>query len=153
MRVDRSAGLIGLVLLAACASEPAPRKGGAPGAAAPAPAVCADFSFPVYFSSGAALDPQARAVLAEAAARVRGCRIEKVEVLGLADATGRAGPNMTVSRQRADAVAAALAAAGLPRPAFSVEAAGQIGATTPLGAPEPLRRRAEVVIRAAPPRP
>jgi hypothetical protein len=50
-------------------------------------------------------------------------------------------------------VAAALAAAGLPRPTFSLEAFGQSGALTPDGTPEPLRRRAEVVVRASPPIP
>jgi outer membrane protein OmpA-like peptidoglycan-associated protein len=115
--------------------------------------VCAPFSFPVYFSSGAVVDAQARAVLTEAAGKVKGCVIESVTVLGLADATGQAGVNQRVSRQRADAVAAALAAAGLPRPTFSLEAFGQSGALTPDGTPEPLRRRAEVVVRASPPIP
>ena len=141
--------LFGLAaLLSACGQTRAVKPG--PGAP-PAVAICGDFSFPIYFSSGAELDPQAKAVLAEAAAKVKGCRIDRVEVLGLADATGQARTNQAVSRQRAEAVAAALAAAGLPRPAFTVEAAGQAGALTAQGEPEPLRRRVEVVIRSGPP--
>ena len=85
--------LFGLAaLLSACGQTRAVKPG--PGAP-PAVAICGDFSFPIYFSSGAELDPQAKAVLAEAA--------------------------------------------------------GQAGALTAQGEPEPLRRRVEVVIRSGPP--
>jgi hypothetical protein len=49
-------------------------------------------------------------------------------------------------------VARALADAGLPAPKMVVEAAGDSGAKTPAGRPEPLRRRTEVVIHASPAR-
>ena len=140
--------LVGGLSLAACANQ----GGGArPSSAASASQSCADFSFPIYFeTSSDALTAAAQQVVADSAARVKGCRIDKVELLGLADATGSAGANLEISRRRAAIVADALAAAGLPRPAFDVEAAGQLGAVTPGGAPEPLRRRTEVVIRARP---
>ena len=68
----------------------------------------------------------------------------------MADADGSAARNMALSRERASSVAAALAAQGLPAPTFDLEGAGASGAVTPAGAPEPLRRRAEVVIRLGP---
>jgi outer membrane protein OmpA-like peptidoglycan-associated protein len=135
--------------LAGCATSkpPAPARV----AAAPPPGACAAFSFPIYFDTGStALSPAGRQVVEDAVARVRGCRILQVEVLGLADAGGSVRTNLAVSRRRAASVAAALAA-GLPQPRFDIEAAGESGAITPEGRPEPLRRRADVVIRAAAP--
>jgi outer membrane protein OmpA-like peptidoglycan-associated protein len=118
------------------------------------PPVCADFSFPVYFGTSAdRLSEAALQVVRDAALRVRGCALGRIDVVGLADAGGSAGGNLALSRRRAAAVATALAGAGLPRPVFDVDAVGDSGATTPAGDPEPLRRRTEVVIRAAPPPP
>lgn len=142
-----AAAVIGGLGLAGCAQTPT-RK---PVAAAGPPPVCADFSFPIYFETNSdRLGPAAAQVINDGAARVRGCDIQTVQVLGLADATGTASANQALSRRRADAVAGALAAAGLPKPNFEVDAAGQAGAVTATGAPEPLRRRTEVVIRARP---
>ena len=116
----------------------------------PPPQFCGDVSFPIYFASASpALTRTALAVIADAAARLKGCVVDTPEVLGLADADGTARANQELSRRRAQTVARALAAAGLPPP--KVEALGQTGATTPSGDPEPLRRRAEVIIRATPP--
>ena len=114
-----------------------------------------DFSFPVYFDTNSGqLTEAARAVVADAAERVKGCVLGRIDVVGLADATGGAGVNLTVSRRRANAVAEALTRAGLPRPTLDIDAVGSAGAVTPEGQPEPLRRRTEVVIRAsAPPAP
>ncbi len=136
--------------LAGCATTPPP----APVPIAPPPGACADFSFPIYFETGSATLPAAaRQVVADALARLRGCVVTEVDVEGLADADGSARTNLALSRRRADSVARALMAGGLPRPSFDVEAAGQAGAITPDGRPEPLRRRTEVVIRASPPAP
>ena len=116
----------------------------------PPPQFCADISFPIYFATASpALTPPALAVIADTAARLKGCVINASEVLGLADADGTARANQELSRRRAQTVARALAAAGLPSP--NIEAIGQSGATTPSGDQEPLRRRAEVIIRAIPP--
>lgn len=118
----------------------------------PPPQFCGDVSFPIYFATASpALTPTALAVIADAAARLRGCVVGPPEVVGLADADGTARANQDLSRRRARTVARALTAAGLPAP--TVEALGQTGATTPSGDPEPLRRRAEVIIRATPPPP
>lgn len=139
---------LGACILAACAGGPR---------TAPAPRVvqvCADFSFPIYFeTSSDQLTAAARGVAADAAARVRGCRIGQVQVVGLADAGGSTRLNLALSRRRAASVAKALEAGGLPAPVFDIEGAGESGALTADGRPEPLRRRTEVVIRAAPPLP
>lgn len=111
--------------------------------------VCIDFSFPVYFDTNSGqLTAAAESVVRDAGERLRGCAVNRVDVLGLADAVGSASANMTVSRRRADVVAAALARAGLPRPSFEIGAVGASGALTPDGVPEPLRRRVEVVVHA-----
>ena len=112
---------------------------------------CQDTTFPIYFESGSTtLQPEAAQLLRASAAMAKRCSVREVLVLGLADADGPANRNLALSRQRATSVAAALAAQGLPAPSFDLEAAGESGAVTPSGAPEPLRRRAEVVIRMGP---
>ena len=136
-----------LSILAACATPPRP----APVRLA-APAVsCADFSFPIYFETGSEqLSAPAQQAISYSVERVRGCKINSVAVIGLADADGPAHRNLVLSRRRATAVAAALAASGLPAPTFDIEALGEQGAVTAEGK-EPLRRRTEVVIHASPP--
>lgn len=109
---------------------------------------CQDMSLPIYFDVGSTeLTAPAAQALRESAALTRECSVREVLVLGLADADGSVNRNMELSRKRAERVAAALTAEGLPAPAFDLEAAGEAGAVTPDGAPEVLRRRAEVVIR------
>ena len=78
------------------------------------------------------------------------CDVRRVQVLGLADATGGSAANLSLSQQRARSVAQALNTAGLPAPVFDVAAAGDVGAVTTEGAAEPLRRRTEVAIDAHP---
>ena len=155
MAMSRSVSLIALLALgplAACATEPPRPPAGAPPQTPPVAQVCTDFSFPIYFETGSdQLTPAARRVVADAAARVRGCVFGRIDVVGLADADGLASRNLVLSRRRAASVAQALAAGGLPRPEFDIDAVGQIGAVTSAGQAEPLRRRAEVVIRASPP--
>ena len=144
-----------LAVLAACAHKPPPaRVAVRPAPPPPVGQVCADFSFPIYFDTAAdRLSPAALQVVNDAAARVRGCTLGRIDVVGLADAGGTASVNLAVSRRRAASVASALAAAGLPRPVFDIDAIGASGALTTSGSPEPLRRRTEVVIRASTPPP
>jgi outer membrane protein OmpA-like peptidoglycan-associated protein len=133
--------------VAACAAPPKPKV-----LAPPAPPVCADFDFPIYFEKGSdQLTEAARGEIAYAASRVKGCRLGTIEVVGLADADGAARRNLALSRQRAVAVAKILSLSNLPAPKFDIEALGEAGALTPTGDPEPLRRRTEVIIRASPP--
>jgi peptidoglycan-associated lipoprotein len=142
-----SAAVAGLTL-AGCAGEPkrlaAPIPKSAP--------ICADFSFPIYFETGSdELTASARAVVDIGVQQVRGCRVSKIEVLGLADADGPKRRNLELSRRRAARVAKALTGEGLPAPVFDIEAIGAAGARAPDGEPEPLRRRTEVVVHASPP--
>jgi peptidoglycan-associated lipoprotein len=148
----RTLNLLASAVLASCATPSKPVRISGP----PPPAVaCVDLNFPIYFEKGSdQLTLPARQEITYAAARVKGCLLGAVEVLGLADADGAAHRNLVLSRRRAMVVAEALAADGLPAPTFDIEAIGKSGATTEAGEPEPLRRKTEVVIRASPkPRP
>lgn len=109
---------------------------------------CTDFSFQIYFAEqSATVHRSAQGVIADAAQQIKGCPSATVEIVGLADSAGAPGPNLTLSRQRGEAVAAALSKSGFPDPTFRVIAAGEAGAITPEGDKEPLRRRAEVRVR------
>ncbi len=142
------AGLATGLCLIAAACATAPTKRVAP--ARMAPLACADFSFPIYFDKGSdQLTVPAQAVLNNSVMQAKGCAISKVEVLGLADADGPTNRNLALSHRRAARVASALVAFGLPTPVFDIEAIGEAGAKAADGAPEPLRRRTEVVIHAA----
>ena len=115
------------------------------------PSHCAAQRFEVYFAENEArLTDAARQAIGLTATQLQGCAIRKVQVLGLADATGVASDNQGLSERRAAVVADALAAAGWPAPAFEVGGAGDQGAVTASGASEPLRRRTEVLVDAAP---
>ncbi|MFC0633676.1 OmpA family protein [Brevundimonas balnearis] len=116
-----------------------------------APAACRAHVFEVYFREGEArlTDPAAEAVRLHAD-MVSACAVRAVQVVGLASATGSSSANLSLSERRAAEVARALAASGFPAPEFQLYAAGDQGAVTPTGAAEPLRRRVEVRIDAAP---
>jgi len=114
------------------------------------PQACAPQRFEVYFAdSEAGLTPAARRAIGMAAARMRDCDIQRVRVVGLADARGGGEANLTLSQRRARTVAEALTAAGWPAPAFDLDAVGDAGATSG-GVNEPLRRRTEVLVEATP---
>lgn len=117
------------------------------------PSACADKRFEVYFvPDRATLTDAARQAIGMTATQLQGCQIKHVKVTGLADArSGSAAANQTISEQRARAVAEALAGAGLPAPAFDIEAAGAQGAVVG-DVNDPLRRRTEVLIEVVAPR-
>ena len=115
------------------------------------PSACAPKRFEIYFAdSEARLTEPARQAIGLTATQLQGCTIRSVKVLGLSDARGGAEANQDLSERRAMAVAEALAAAGWPSPAFDVGAAGDEGAANSAGVREPLRRRTEVLVEAAP---
>lgn len=115
------------------------------------PSPCSAKRFEVYFAdSEARLTESARQAIGMTAAQLQGCDIRKVQVLGLSDARGGATANQDLSERRAMAVAEALTAAGWPAPVFEVDAVGDEGAVTDTGVREPMRRRTEVLIDAAP---
>ena len=140
--------ITGALALSGCASA---RKAVTRDQIVKAPA-CQDMTFPIYFQAGSAsLTEPALQLLRDTSRQAKACAVREVMVVGLADADGPANRNLELSQKRAQTVASALAGEGLPAPSFDIDAAGEAGATTPAGAPEPLRRRAEVVVRLGPP--
>ena len=115
------------------------------------PSGCVEQRLDIYFEEGEArIARPARDMIAMTGERLQGCRVEGVDVIGLASSTGDPASNLSLSERRARAVADALIAAGWPSPTFTLSAAGDAGATTDGGLAEPLRRRTEVVIHARP---
>lgn len=113
------------------------------------PSPCAAKRFEIYFAENEArLTPSALQAIGMTATQLQGCDIRRVQVVGLASATGGVAANLGLSERRATAVAEALAAAGWPTPAFELGAVGDAGATTTAGANEPMRRRTEVLVEA-----
>jgi len=129
-------------LVAGCASGPWPKSRSQIVTTAPA---CEDFAVEIYFERDSAeVTSEARSVLRSAGALTKGCKVDSVRVLGLADAVGTADLNLQLSKQRATAVTDALAKAGFRNVEFDVTAAGDTGSVTGLGEARPLRRRADV---------
>lgn len=142
-----ASGAVGL-LLAGCSLNASPFK--SRDQLVSNPTTCIPQRFEVYFDEGQArLSNAAREAIGMTAGRLLGCDIRKVQVIGLADATGASGVNLTLSQRRAQAVTEALESTGWPAPAFDVTAAGDQGAAAG-GVNEPLRRRTEVMVDAAP---
>ena len=111
------------------------------------PARCVDQTVQIYFEPDSVeVTPEGRAVVTQAATAARGCMVERVDVLGLADAVGAPEANLELSKRRAQSVTAVLANAGLPDAEFHVEGGGQAGAVAPNGATAPLRRRADIIL-------
>ena len=138
--------LLGVLAVAGCAGTPWERAD-----LVAEPSVCAPQRFDVYFrDSEAVLTDAARHAISVTATQLQGCEIRKVSVIGLADARGGPEANLDLSERRAVAVKEALEAAGWPAPVFSLVVAGESGSTTTAGASEPMRRRTEVLVDAAP---
>lgn len=117
-----------------------------------APVRCADETVPIYFQPGTAeLTPEGRQVVSAAVTRAKGCKINAISVMGLADATGDPGVNLEISQRRANAVTALLAAGGLTSTELQVLAGGEQGAITSDGKIDPLRRRTEISFDLSPP--
>ena len=115
------------------------------------PSPCAAKRFEVYFAENEArLTSAALQAIGLTATQLQGCDIQRVQVVGLASSTGGVDSNLDLSQRRATAVAEALVAAGWPTPAFELGAVGDAGATTADGTREPMRRRTEVLVHAAP---
>lgn len=108
---------------------------------------CEDVTVQVYFEPDSAqITSEGRAVLTQASTQAKTCTVDRVTVLGLADAAGAPAANLELSKKRAASVSEALAATGLPAAEFDLTAAGQSGATTRTGDVQPLRRRADVTV-------
>lgn len=145
LRTWMAGGLAMVVVLGGCSTL----RGRDRIVAAPNP--CTDQTVQIYFEPDSAeVTREGQAVISQAAHQARGCAVERVQVLGLADAAGAPQPNLELSARRAQAVSAALAAAGLPSADFELAAAGQEGAVADSGAVAPVRRRADIVLSLAP---
>ena len=129
-------------LTAACATGPTGR------AAIEKPALsCQQVSVSLYFEQNSArVTREAQAVLRDAAGLAKGCHVDSVRVLGLADAPGAPDANLQLSQARAAAGAQALEKVGLKNASIDATAAGDAGAVNRQGEAAPLRRRADVVI-------
>jgi len=116
---------------------------GEPLAASP----CRNTTLTLYFESGSeTLTDAGRQVVALTAGRMKGCAVRELQLVGLADPTGSAQTNLTLSQHRADNVLEAFVRDGLPVPKYTLVAAGSKGAVTAGGAVEPVRRQVEVTV-------
>lgn len=147
-RTAIAAGLALMLALGGCASPKSPRD-----KIVKAPKVCQDMTLPVYFEpNDAVITREGRRVIAAGAAQAKGCSVDAVRVLGLADAAGDPAANMELSKKRAASVADAIQRAGLPAAEFEVAAAGQAGSVTSEGEVRPVRRRADITLKLSNPK-
>ncbi|MDB5495581.1 MAG: outer membrane protein [Phenylobacterium sp.] len=145
MRIALSLAAVAAVTLSGCSTMQTARE-----RLVKAPPRCVDETVEVYFAPDQAeLTPESRMVINQAASGAAACKVIGVEVVGLADAAGAPAANLELSKRRAQSVAAALTANGVPTADFKVSGAGQAGATTADGKTAPLRRRTEVTLHLA----
>ena len=108
---------------------------------------CHNTTVTLYFETGSeAVTDIGRQIISLTAKRLGGCTVRELQLLGLADPTGSAQTNLTLSQHRADNVLAAFVKAGLPVPKYTLVAAGQKGAVTASGAVEPVRRQVDATV-------
>ncbi len=114
---------------------------------------CNEHGFNVYFDDAQAdLTPEAREAIAAQGRMLRGCQIQHVRIVGLADAPGDPNENLQISQQRAETVARFLRRhTNWPQSSFELVARGEQNATNDEGEVRPMRRRARVTVTAAPP--
>ena len=110
-------------------------------------------TFRVYFEFNRAnLTAEGARVVREAAAAFRQTGSARIDVTGHTDTSGSNGYNLGLSKRRADAVKAALIAAGVPASAVAENWRGEtsLRVPTPDGVREPQNRRVEIVISPPP---
>ena len=108
---------------------------------------CHDTKLTLYYEpSSEVLTDAGRQIVELTARRLRGCTVKELTLLGLADPTGLAATNLTLSQHRADNVLEAFVKAGLPVPKYTLVAAGDKGAVTAGGAVVPVRRQVDVTV-------
>ncbi len=90
--------------------------------------------------------PDSSAIIESIASSAAACGVRAVMVVGHADRSGSAGFNQRLSQRRAEAVAAALVAEGMPRAAVTVRAVGERDLAVPTadGVREPANRRVAI---------
>jgi len=110
-------------------------------------------AYRVFFDfNRASLTPEGARVVREAAAEFRRTGSARIDVTGYTDLSGTSEYNLSLSKRRADAVKAALVAAGVPASAVAESWRGKTNprVPTPDGVREPRNRRVEIVISPPP---
>jgi outer membrane protein OmpA-like peptidoglycan-associated protein len=117
------------------------------------PADCYMRDFAVYFDNrDTRLSRAARDVINAQVDPLRGCRIESVRIIGLAEDEGGRDVSEQISMLRADAISEHLhRRTGWPTGEWVLLATGERGAVTESGRAVPMRRRARITIEAAAP--
>jgi outer membrane protein OmpA-like peptidoglycan-associated protein len=117
------------------------------------PAACYEREFNVYFDGAdATLTPEAREAIDAVGAALRGCRIDHVRIIGMADAALEAEISIEISEARARAIRDYLESEfRWDHDKFELRARGDRGAVTEEGLARPLRSRARVVATASAP--
>jgi peptidoglycan-associated lipoprotein len=135
--------------LGACETFP----GASDDAAAFDPAACYEREFNVYFDeTDATLSPEAREAIDAVGTALRGCRIDRVRIVGMADAALEAEISIEISEARARAIRDYLESEfRWAHDKFELRARGDRGAVTDEGLARPLRSRARVVATASAP--
>jgi OmpA-OmpF porin, OOP family len=137
--------------LAALAELESNLRGGAKPAAAPpaAPPPAAGRQYNVYFDFDKAnVTPEAQAIVGQIATNAKSGD-KRVVIVGKADLSGSDAYNLALSKRRADAVKAALAAAGIPADRVEEQYVGMREPPVPTaaGVREPRNRVVEVTFR------
>jgi peptidoglycan-binding protein ArfA len=113
------------------------------------PDVTALLKEPINFATdGFTLEPDSKKVVGQVAAKLESCPGAKVAVVGYTDDTGADASNVALSASRANSVATALVADGVPRAAVTSRGAGAsnpvAGNDTTAGRAE--NRRVEIIV-------
>lgn len=138
-----------IIASAAAALGGCTSMGQMPWARAPNP--CTDFTTSIYFEvDSAELTPEARRLVNAMSRHARGCTVARIDVVGLASATGDTGANQALSQRRVATVTRELAARGYSNAQFAAAAAGEAGAETRTGEQRPLRRRVDIAMHLTP---
>lgn len=107
-------------------------------------------SFLLFFDwDRAGMPPEAKAIVADAAAAIQSSGVQKVTVTGFTDTSGNATYNMRLSQQRAEAVKAELVRNGVPAGIVTTEGRGEELLIVPTGpnVREPQNRRVRIELQ------
>ncbi|MBL8536253.1 MAG: OmpA family protein [Hyphomonadaceae bacterium] len=117
------------------------------------PANCYTREFSVYFESQSTeITPAARDVMEAMSETLRGCTIQRVVIVGEADARGSEVTSEDLSERRAEALGDFISQRlAWPRSRTELLARGEHGATTPEGLNVPVRNRAQITVEAVAP--
>lgn len=117
------------------------------------PSACYERSFNIYFEADEdQLSAPAREAIDTVQGQLRGCHIESVRILGLAEAEGTARAAVDLSARRALYVAQYMERErGWSQDKIQTLAAGEAGAVTEEGLAQPMRRVARITVNASAP--